>query len=201
MARIVIVGHGPSLKTARLGREIDACDKVVRLKNCHMLLAEPHNYGTRTDAICSSTEVLPYLVKVKAGEYWGYPKRGTFNQASVNWLERKVGKSVYIPLELCNFWNCFFLEMGGAHPNVSTGMAALIIALDKWKPDTALLAGFDKVLDPTTEGYQCTVPSPFNNNGTQDTGHDWATEHRMLPYLCSYFKCDIHDLQDAKCLQ
>ena len=194
--RVVIVGHGMSLKGARLGPEIDDCDRVVRLKNCHMLLAEPHDYGRRTDVMCSSTEVLPTLEKVKAAEYWGYPKKGSYNKACTNRLQRMTGRAPYVPLDLCNLWNCFFLELGGKHPNVSTGMAALIIALDRFKPETALLAGFDKVLDPESEGYQCTVPTPFNNGGKSDTGHDWATEKKLLPFLCAHFECEIHNLAD-----
>lgn len=192
--RCVIVGHGPSLKGLRQGKNIDACDKVVRLKNCYTLLAEPHNYGTRTDAMCSSTEVLPTIERVKADEYWGYPKKGTYNKAATNWLQRKTGKVPHVPLELCNFWNCFFLELGGKHPNVSTGMAAMIIALDRYKPDTLVLAGFDKVLNPATPGYACTVPTPFNSGGTKDTGHDWGTEHKMLPYLAQHFNCRIEEI-------
>ena len=106
-------------------------------------------------------------------------------------------KEVMVPLELCNLWNCFFLEIGGQHPNVSTGMAAAIIALDRWQPDTLYLAGFDKVLAPWTDGYQCTVPTAFNNGGKSDTGHDWSTEHRMLAYLCAHFNVRILDLADV----
>lgn len=192
--KVCIVGHGPSLKTAGLGKQIDACDKVVRLKNCYFLLAEPQNYGRKTDVMCSSTEVLHHLHKVKASEYWGYPKHGRYNQAGVWQLERKVNKQVHIPLDLTNLWNCFFLELGGRHPNVSTGMAAIIIALDRFKPDVLYLAGFDKLLNPSSEGYACTVPSLFNEGGTKDTGHDWETENQMLPYLAAHFRTRITDL-------
>ena len=193
---VVIVGHGPSLKGAGLGEKIDACDKVVRLKNCFMLLAEKHDYGTRTDVMCSSTEVLPTLTKVKAKEYWGYPKRGTFNQARIDWLSRAVEYApVRVPLRVCNFWNYFFIELGGRHPNVSTGMGAMVIALDQFKPETLYLAGFDNVIDPVIKGYKSTVPTAFNDGGKKDTGHDWETEHKMLPYLAEYFKTTIKDLR------
>lgn len=190
--KAVIVGHGPSLKGAKLGKEIDACDWVIRLKNCSMLLAEKQDYGTKTDVMCSSTEVLYHLHKVKAREYWGYPKKGTYNQAAVWNLQRKVGFApVHVPQALCNFWNCFFLELGGKHPNVSTGTAALIIALDRLPVDTVYLAGFDNVLDPSIKGYKCTVPTAFNAGGTKSTGHDWLTENKMLPYLSAHFNKGI----------
>ncbi len=194
---VVVVGHGPSLKKNRLGEKIDACDVVIRLKNCSMLLTEKRSYGRRTDVMCSSTEALAHLPKVRAKEYWGYPKKGHYNKASVWQLERKVipdGGKVFIPLELCNFWNCFFLELGGRHSNVSTGMAAAIIALERFKPKILYLAGFDNVMDPTIQGYKGTVPTLFNGNGTKDTGHDWETENKMLPFLAEHFKTKIKNL-------
>lgn len=191
--RVVVVGHGPSLKGAGLGQKIDECDKVVRLKNCSQLLAERQDYGTRTDALCTSTETLYNLPKLTALEYWGYPKKGDFSPARVRQAERSVGK-IHIPLEVCNLWNCAFLELGGEHPNVSTGMAAVIIALDRWKPETLYLAGFDKVLHPYSDGYECTVPTLWNAGGEKDTGHDWETENLLLPYLATAFNTRILNL-------
>lgn len=191
---ICIVGHGPSLKGAKLGEKIDQCDKVIRLKNCYTLLAEPKDYGRRTDVMCATTEVLYNLSKVNADEYWGHPKKGEYNKAGVWQLERKTGKSVYIPTELCNLWNAAFRELGANHPNVSTGLAALIIGLERFRPEVAYLAGFDKVLNPETEGYECTVPTPWNDGGKKDTGHDWNKEKELLGYLATAFQCEIKDL-------
>lgn len=189
MPTAVIVGHGPSLKGAKLGEKIDACDWVIRLKNCHMLLAEPQDYGRKTDVMCSSTEVITTLHKIKAKEYWGYPKKGYFNKAGVWNLSRKVEFApIKVPLDTCNFWNQVFREMGSSHPNVSTGMGAVIIALDLLKPEKLYLAGFDKVLNPEMEGYRSTVPTEFNKEGKADTGHDWAKEREFLNVLGTYFK-------------
>lgn len=189
--KVCVVGHGPSLKGAKLGKQIDACDKVVRLKNCQMLLAEPHNYGKKTDVMCSSTEVMTNMHKVKASEYWGAPKALTHNQARIENFRRRVKGEVLVFQELMDLWNAFFLELGGKHKNVSTGLAAVIISLDRYKPDTVVLAGFDKVLNPSSEGYQCTVPTPFNDDGRRDTGHDWQTELAMLPYLGAAYEAEI----------
>jgi hypothetical protein len=191
---LVIVGHGPSLKGAGLGKEIDACSFVVRLKNCSMLLAEPHDFGTRRDALCTSTETLYNLPKLKATEYWGYPKHGEYSESRVRQAERQLDAKIQIPLEAVNLWNAAFLELGGQHPNVSTGMGALIIALELKRPETVYLAGFDNVLDPSIEGYRCTVPSPYNAGGTQGTGHDWVTEKKLLGYLQPAYNVKIKSL-------
>jgi hypothetical protein len=193
---VVVVGHGTSLKGARLGQRIDACDVVVRLKNCSMLLAEHVDYGRKTDVMCSSTEVLHHLHRVKAKEYWGYAKKGFYNKAGEWNLARKTEFSkIHIPVELVSFWNEFFRnELKANHPNVSTGVGALIIALDRFKPDVVYLAGFDKVLSPHSEGYKCTVPTLFNKNGTQDTGHDWVAEKKLLAYLCAFYKTKVLNL-------
>lgn len=162
-----------------------------------MLLAEPHDFGRRVDALCTSTETLYNLPKLKASEYWGYPKHGQYSQSRVAQAERHLDASIHIPLDLCNFWNCVFLELGGKHPNVSTGMAAVIIALDRWRPETLFLAGFDNVVNPKIEGYACTVPTPWNDGGRKDTGHDWATEHKLLYFLATHFRASIEDLNDS----
>lgn len=189
---VVIVGHGPSLRTAGLGKKIDACDKVVRLKNCSYLLAEKQNYGKRTDILCSSTETLYNLPKLKAEEYWGYPKKGSFAPARVRRAERRLGRQIVIPLETCNLWNCFFLELGGKHPNVSTGMGAIIIALDRLNPEKLYLAGFDTLLNPEIK-YSSTVETPWNKDGNYPD-HDWAVENQMLPFLAKHFNAEIEDL-------
>jgi hypothetical protein len=191
----VVVGHGPSLKGAGLGSEIDK-HFVVRLKNCSVLLADVKDYGKKTNAMCSSTEVLPVLTKVKAPEYWGYPKKGDYSPRRVKWLKNHVDRhsKVLVPLDACNHWNQVFRDIGGKHPNLSTGMGAVVIALDLLSPGLVLLAGFDNVISPQIQGYQSTVPTPFNNGGTKDTGHDWLTEHKMLPLLANHYKARVEDL-------
>lgn len=166
----------------------------MRLKNCSELLKNPEDYGTRTDVMCSSTEVTHHLSKVKASEYWCYPKKGRYDANLIEKLKRQVSGKVLVPLAECNVWNEVFRGMGAKHPNVSTGMAAVIIALELTHPKTLTIAGFDKVLKPSMTGYISTVPTSFNAGGTADTGHDWLAEHQLLKFLAQSFKCEIVDL-------
>lgn len=197
---MIIVGHGPSLKGAKLGRKIDE-QRVVRLKNCSELLKNVEDYGTRTDVMCSSTEVVHHLPKVKASQYWCYPKKGRYDYKNIDWLEKRVSGEVLVTLSECEPWNEVFRGIGARHPNVSTGLAAIIIALELTKPKTLTIAGFDKLLNPETEGYVSTVPTSFNNGGMKDTGHDWKKERELLTFLSHSFKCEIVELVSGNVVQ
>lgn len=190
---MIIVGHGPSLKGAKLGKKIDD-QRVVRLKNCSDLLKEKEDYGSRTDVMCSSTEVVHHLPKIKASEYWCYPKRGNYDERLIQWLESKVSGRVVVALSECEPWNEVFRGIGAKHPNVSTGLAAIIIALELTRPKTLTIAGFDKLLDPGIDGYTSTVHTSFNAGGSKDTGHDWQKENELLQFMAKSFKCEIVDL-------
>ena len=185
---VCIVGHGPSLKGAGFGAAIDSHDKVVRLKNCSALLENPGDYGRKTDVMFSTTEVCYHLHKVVAEEYWCFPKYDAYNADLIDQLRKRVnGSRVRVLTEQSRIWNKLFRDMGGKHPNVSTGMAAIISVCEILNPRKLNLAGFDILFNPKLE-YVSTVPSPFNNGGTKDTGHDWESESQLLQFVGEHFR-------------
>src|SRR4029077_13893184 len=183
----VIVGHGTSLRGAKLGRKIDAHEQVLRLKNCSELLLNKEDYGEKTDIMFSSTEVCSHLHKVKDEEYWCFPKYDTYNTDLIDDLRKKTNTRVRVLTEQSRVRNKVFRDMGGKHPNVSTGMAAIISVCELLNPRVLHLAGFDTVMNPKLT-YESTVPSPFNNGGTKDTGHDWKAENQLLQFIGQHFK-------------
>jgi Glycosyltransferase family 29 (sialyltransferase) len=187
--KVSIVGHGPSLKGSGLGDLIDAYDHVVRMKNCGDLLKEPGDYGLRTDFMCSSTEVLR-VMKVKALQYWGYPKYGTYNKESVEKFAKTIDVPLLIPHAVCNAWNDYFRSLTSQHPNYSTGMAAIVIACHYLRPEEIYLAGFDTLLNPEIK-YSSTVETPWNKNGNYPN-HDWKAENKMLDKLRETYQVNIH---------
>jgi len=185
---VVICGHGPSLQGAGLGTKIDKHEQVVRLKNCSELLETPKDYGRKTTIMFSSTEVCWQLHKVLAEEYWCFPKYEAYNTDLIDQLRKRVnGSRVRVLTEQSRIWNKLFRDMGGKHPNVSTGMAAIISVCEILNPRKLNLAGFDVLFNPNLE-YASTVPSPFNDGGTKDTGHDWASESQLLQFVGEHFK-------------
>ena len=194
MASVIIVGHGPSLIGAGLGSRIDSYPIVVRMKHCMKLLENQKDFGKRTDYMCSSTEVMVNMLPVKAKEYWCYPKRGRWNKS----LEEQMKVPYVIPLELCEKWNVWFRSQKTSReheiPNYSTGMAAIIIALDRLKPNKLILAGFDSMLNPKVP-YTSTLSDRSYKN---QIGHDWEIENRMLKLLSEEYHCEIKDINASQ---
>lgn len=187
---ICIVGHGPSLKGQSLGERIDSYDIVVRLKGCSKVLGTP-DYGGRADHLCASTEIMGTFFDVQAGSFWGYPKNGDYNFDRAVKVIMDLGAPVMIPLKLCNHWNQIFRDMGGKHPNVSTGTASIIIAAHYYEPMSITLAGFDTLLDPTKE---FTRNDEIPRSGIGKIDHDWFTEHALLDKLSEGYGCEIKAL-------
>lgn len=189
--RICIVGHGPSLKGAHRGEEIDSFDKVVRLKGSHTVLWTD-DYGSRTDALCASTEIMGCFFKQEASEYWAYPKNGDYDRRVAISAIEKLQKPVMIPITFVNRWNSYFRQMGACHNNVSTGMGAILIAIHRWKPEKIALAGFDTLMNPEVSfARDDRIPrsgfGPYPN-------HDWGKEHDLIPILSDQYNVEIEAL-------
>lgn len=188
--KVIIVGHGPSLIGKGLGSVIDNYDLVVRLKGCVSVLGTP-DYGSRCDVLCMSTEVLGLAKNTKPEVFWLYPKRGLFNKQDVGMFVAEVGKPVLLPLELCINWNEHFRNMGATHPNVSTGMAAILIAAEYMTPEQITLAGFDTLIDPkVTFTRNDSIP----RTGTGVITHDWVKENVLLKQLSERYRFTIATL-------
>lgn len=187
---IVIVGHGPSLKGAKRGKEIDEYD-VVRLKHFKRFHDE-EDYGTKTDYLCASTEAAMGMLsnQVKVKEYWLYPKMGKYDQN----IHKVFKDTKYtVPLEETEYWNDKFKLATGYHPglgaygrNVSTGLAAIIICAYHLKPEKIHLIGFDTLLDPSIE-YE----SVFNPGTKHKNMHFWAIENTFLPEIEEKYEVEI----------
>lgn len=187
---VCIVGHGPSLILANKGELIDSHDVVVRLKGSTKVLGT-QDYGSRVDHLCASTEVMGTFFDVPAGSFWGYPKKGDYAFDSAVRAIMDLGAPVMIPLKLCNHWNEVFRGMGGSHPNVSTGMAAIIIAAHYYEPEVIKLAGFDTLLDPLNGFYR---NPEIPRSGVGEILHDWVTEHLLIDKIEEAYNCRIEAL-------
>lgn len=193
--KISIVGHGPSMDGSGLGKKIDSFDKVVRLKGTKNAL-DTKDFGSKIDALCASTEVMGLFFDVDAEEYWAYPKNGDFSINPAIDVIVKLQKPVMIPLDWCNKWNNRFRKSGATFPNVSTGMAAILIAIHRWHPKEISLAGFDTLLSPEIKFSRTTVV-PRTGVGAFPA-HDWEKEHEFLDILRIEFDMKISNIVDSR---
>lgn len=188
-----IVGHGPSLKGKRLGRIIDSYDRVVRLKGSSPVYGA-EDYGSKVDAVCASTELMGAFFKLSCQEYWAYPKNGFFSGPLALSVITRLGKPVMIPLQLCNEWNQVFRGLGACHNNVSTGMAAIIMAIDRWYPKEIILAGFDTLMNPEVP-FDRNHEIPRSGLGAYPN-HDWKKENELLKILEATYGVSIHAIEE-----
>lgn len=193
--KVCVVGHGPSLKGKKLGRIIDSHDKVVRLKGSSSVHGS-EDYGIKCNALCSSTEIMGVFRRQNAEEYWAYPKKGEFSHPVAIKVITEIEKPVMIPLLFSNYWNHRFREMGACHPNVSTGMAAILFSIHRWKPEEIILAGFDTLLNPDIQ-FDRNPEIPRSGVGDYPN-HDWKKENELLTILGHIYKVSIHGIEQSR---
>ena len=190
--KICIVGHGPSLEDANKGSEIDSYDKVVRLKGSNTVLGTD-DFGSKVDVLVASTEIMGTFFNMDATEYWAYPKKGHYDHGTFLRVIEELEKPIMLPIGLCNHWNNFFRRMGAHHPNVSTGMAAIIMAVYRWSPKEIRLAGFDTLMDPTIE-FSKHPEIPRSGKNKKFPNHDWGKENELLKVFENLYKVSIKSL-------
>ena len=189
MSEILIVGHGKSIQNAGLGEKIDQYP-VVRMKTFKKFHDEK-NYGKRTDYLCSSTEVmLGMLGQAEPIEYWCYPKKGEWSAGTEKKFKKKA-ENYIVPLKETEYWNEIFRErsgyggIGSEGRNISTGLAAIIIAAWRLKKDI-ILAGFDTLLNPALDYH-----SVYNPTTRVAHCHKWCIENAMLPEISEHYGVNL----------
>lgn len=185
---VVIVGHGPSLLSARQGERIDSFDKVIRQKRCQETLKYPEQYGTRKDVVCGSWTIRAELWKVGTPEIWVFmdSRHEKVPEVEVQAAQRQGWR---VNRGLCNEWNGRYRNRRTAytrpegmaefdplgHPHLSAGFHALLYACHFLKPRSVTLAGFDNV-----ETGRFTWSITRGPEWSQYPDHRWDIEHEML---------------------
>lgn len=94
-----------------------------------------------------------------------------------------------VPLKLCNHWNEKFREMNPSHPNVSTGLASIIIAAHYYEPKSITLLGFDKLLDPSRPFEK--HPDAHWSGPKGQSLHDWEKERKFLDLVQEAYRFEL----------
>jgi len=174
---LVVIGHGLSPLGKGWGPEIDKHD-VVRLKDPSW--QKPGDYGGRVDYMAASTETLGVMSDYRKvpKEYWGFPKKGTFNQNSVHAFESKAKAPVLI--KEFPAWVEEFKKTTEVN-NFSLGIFAVLCCLDMGCKSIHLV-GFDNLLDPMRWEYHKA------NRGKWVSFHDWPAERKLLDRMMTHYE-------------
>lgn len=143
---VAIIGHGPSPGGKGWGTDIDLCDCVIRMWDCHW--QAPADYGIRYDIGCftlSPKELVDFrrLCRRRPLKWWGYDPRGMIRGGHVEALAE--------PIEVIESraWEDRGRKMGGrglaGRFELSRGSAAVMAALEWLKPERLHIVGFDTV--------------------------------------------------------
>lgn len=205
MATLAIVGHGPSMKSASLGAEIDAHDEVMRLKRSSHLLKDRKNYGRKVTHVCGS-----FVVGLALQEDW--PQCKSFylftdsrnedvDQKTISLVANSFNSSrCLVSHSLCQYWSQMYRgnridadwdarqeskgaisdELGHKHP--SCGFFSIVYALHDLAPEKITLYGFDSL---TSGKFDYSVTR--GEHWQQYPDHNWATESKLLPVLAMYY--------------
>jgi len=212
MDEVIICGHGPSMLMEEMGAEIDGFETVVRLKRCQETLEHPQYYGTKTDIVGGSWNIVQQLKGIgEATRYWGFIDS---RHPNINDNHVKAMEGLFEPyefqcsLEQCRYWDDIYRSSRNAvtewpsqvkqgkhsdevfgHNHLSQGLKALIYVGHFLKPKTVTLAGFDNVYSG-----QFTWSITRGPEWQQYPDHHWETEMKMVETIADYYGMQVEFL-------
>ena len=82
-------------------------------------------------------------------------------------------------------------------PIFGQGIAAIIYALEKLKPQSLTLAGFDNLLAGINEDTYWTGTNLLTHGGTIKRMADWETELELLQEIVKHYKKKVFKVQNG----
>lgn len=208
--RACIVGHGPSLLEKEVGRDIDSHDLVIRQKLSMALLERPQFFGSRTDAVCCSWNLVNNIRQWNAPEYWVFFDSRNYDM-SEEAAEVWVNEFDPIPLrhdrELCNLWDSRYREMRSeewtlnrqaerketsddlGHLHMSAGLHTFLYACHWLKPSEITLAGYDNVMSGDFT-WSCARGPGWNHY----PDHRWDVEKELVHVIANEYRVEVNSL-------
>ena len=198
---IVIVGHGPSLVKQKIGKQIDEFLYVIKVnKGSFPSLTENDiehvwNYGTKCDAACyilnhrSTNEFINNM-----NECWVVPSSYHKRSKPIEWwndlklFETKLKVLAIHSYTAFNYWQIRYENRStiyGRKKKLSTGLGAIIIAMEHYRPRRIALAGMDNMKFGRT--------SKPDNMGPKNP-HPPDIEKVILEEIQEYYDCDVYHI-------
>lgn len=133
------------------------------------------DYGTRTDYLCATDNVISGAAAKCKAEYWVYYKYGATSPRLKEYPDLR---------EYTNPWNewfqkrCGYQDVGAKGRNYSIGTAAAVIAMELGFKKV-IFAGCDTLMNPDLD-----YVSVYNPGTSACQGHVWPVDNEML-HVCA----------------
>jgi hypothetical protein len=186
---VLIIGHGPGLKGAKRGAEIDGHESVIRFGDSGYWQT-PEDYGTRTDYLLTGDQRIADVINVGTvpRETWVYGRPDFRDEKFIPERLRKFNPVICTETDP---WLIRFRELGATgysterapDPHFSQGMAAIIMAADRLRAKEINLMGFQALLAGENAGYE----SGTNRGAIIRAQHDFATERKLLNEIKEHY--------------
>lgn len=190
---MIIVGHGPGIGQGR-GKEIDSHDIVIRFAD-YFYNRRDKDFGTKTTYLMTIDQKMADVLNnnvMPEIETWVFGRPGWTTQEQAI---QRIGKfKPYVCTET-NQWLKRFKEIGAKgyiskrvpdQPHFSQGLAAIIMAGAKLKPDVLTLAGFDNLIEGKNGNYEA-----LTNNRTINSYHDFEAENILMEEIATYYEFEV----------
>lgn len=178
----IILGSGPSLRNAGRGREIMLFDNIIRLSQT-LYWQNKEDYGDRTDYVVVTQQNIGDILNCHVNEatVWIWTRPGWLDEKTV--FDR-IGK--FHP-QLCyetDMWAGRFAELDARgykserdpNPIFSSGLAAIIIAMERLDQDKIITAGFDEFWHDDMGNF-----------------HDWNMERVLLDEIAAKHRVTVQE--------
>jgi hypothetical protein len=180
MGTTIILGHGPSLRSAGRGHDISLFDNIIKFSH-GLRWQSPRNYARRVDYLLVSQQNLADIAiqHSQAKDNWIWTRPGWWDEEMI---ERRCGPYPYTICKETDKWAQRFKDLGATkfvserdpNPIFSSGVAALIISCEQLKAPSVVMAGFDDFV-----------------NGNQDGKHDIDVEKRLIEEIMHHYNMEV----------
>ena len=194
--KAMVIGHGPSLKDAGLGKKIDEFDGyIIRLTNRKWQTFE--DYGTRTDYVCAAHEVkrlsICFVESIPNIATWIYAHKSKGLSETRRLIAEHPERKFIICRKEITPWvqrsknllqeyreKTPADERGRFIKHFSQGLGAIIIAVQRLDLNEILVLGCDNLLKGTTDGFFSYACLDICNQPRSQIEHHYGNERIIL---------------------
>lgn len=186
---ICVVGHGPSLRKAGYGEQIDSYDTIIRMINCDWQNRNDYGRKYHIGIHCPAQKSFSQPRRKPEECYFIYYPR--------LWKDKKLGRRARLYKRKVWFEGEWLAGLW-SNKHFSRGTAAALMAMKYYRPEKIVLAGMTKVCGDLRKNYREHHPVELDNAhkfwGNTNT-HNWVHEGLILKQMAFLYGTELEFLE------